>query len=200
LYAGPFSQCDNCRQKAKERYQVKKRKNICPKCNKPSQSGVICEDCNLSIKAERIASQIFFADINKYKEEIERRNNSGEIRKSKYNGTLDRHARDRVRANYNSKIRRQKVLDAYGRECKCCRETIEVFLTIDHIDNNGAEHRRDIGNGSKSLGSSAFYRWLIKNNFPEGFQTLCWNCNRAKHLLGICPHQSSVTDQFRASD
>ncbi len=34
-----------------------------------------------------------------------------------------------------------------------------------------------------------FYDWLMKNNFPQGFQTLCWNCNFAKHKFGECPCQ-----------
>ena len=32
--------------------------------------------------------------------------------------------------------------------------------------------------------------WLYRNNFPKGFQTLCFNCNWGKHINdGICPHQ-----------
>lgn len=30
------------------------------------------------------------------------------------------------------------------------------------------------------------YRWLIKNGFPEGFQTLCWPCNRSKGNRQVC--------------
>lgn len=82
--------------------------------------------------------------------------------------------------------RRQLVLDAYGRECRCCGVQEEIFLTIDHMSNDGAAHRAEIG------GTAPFYGWLIKNNYPEGFQTLCWNCNWAKHRGG-CPHQGLVT-------
>ena len=32
-------------------------------------------------------------------------------------------------------------------------------------------------------------RWLKNNNYPKGFQILCWNCNFAKGVLGQCPHQ-----------
>ena len=28
----------------------------------------------------------------------------------------------------------------------------------------------------------AFYAWLIKHNFPKGYQVLCFNCNLRKHL------------------
>lgn len=61
------------------------------------------------------------------------------------------------------------------------------FLTIDHIDGNGAEHRRTL-----KRGGITFYRWLINNGFPSGFQTLCYNCNCAKGQYGTCPHQLLV--------
>lgn len=84
---------------------------------------------------------------------------------------------------------RDEVLSAYGRECACCSESIERFLTIDHINNDGASHRREIGQGGLS-----FYTWLKRNNFPEGFQTLCQNCNTGRYQNGgICPHKELCT-------
>ena len=69
--------------------------------------------------------------------------------------------------------------------CVCCGETEERFLSIDHIANNGANHRREIG-------VDQLHRWLEKNNYPEGYQTLCMNCNWGKHRNGgICPHQET---------
>ncbi len=36
----------------------------------------------------------------------------------------------------------------------------------------------------------SLYRWIIKNNFPEEFQILCFNCNSGRHINGgICPHE-----------
>src|SRR3989304_1647430 len=47
---------------------------------------------------------------------------------------------------------------SYGTmECQCCGESILEFLSIDHINNNGAEERRKFGNGY------ALYLWLRKN-------------------------------------
>lgn len=77
---------------------------------------------------------------------------------------------------------RQLVLNQYGRSCACCGESIEAFLAIDHINGGGNTHRKSITTG--------FYQWLKNNHCPPGFQTLCHNCNKAKHRLGICPHQS----------
>ena len=57
------------------------------------------------------------------------------------------------------------------------------------MNNDGAKHRKEIGHGG-----SLMYSWLIKNNFPPGFQLLCMNCNFAKGIHGgICPH---TKDQF----
>lgn len=76
-----------------------------------------------------------------------------------------------------------EVFMAYGGfKCSCCGETIDKFLTIDHINNNGNDHRRKIG-------SSSLYKWLKANNFPPEFQVLCYNCNLGKYLNGgKCPH------------
>jgi hypothetical protein len=70
--------------------------------------------------------------------------------------------------------------------------TETLFLTIDHINNDGAQHRRPSGRRMKG---EKLTRWLILNNFPEGFQILCWNCNCGKSRNGgICPHQKKVGD------
>jgi hypothetical protein len=79
------------------------------------------------------------------------------------------------------------VFTAYGKVCQCCGETEELFLDIDHMDNDGAEHRKKY---NLNCGTQ-FYMWLIKNKFPANFQTLCCNCNRGKFRNGgICPHQT----------
>jgi hypothetical protein len=66
--------------------------------------------------------------------------------------------------------------------CKCCKEEMLEFLTIDHINNNGSQHR-------KQIGIASMYPWLIKNEFPPGFQVLCMNCNWGKRIKGECPHK-----------
>ena len=81
---------------------------------------------------------------------------------------------------------REDVLAAYGNKCKCCGESTKEFLCIDHINNDGAKHKRE--NNIKS--AQAMYTWLRKNNYPkDGFQILCHNCNCAKGFYGECPHQ-----------
>ena len=77
---------------------------------------------------------------------------------------------------------RKAAFDIYGSMCNYCGETIEPFLTIDHVNNDGAEHRRSQragGQGGHEVGA-----WLRKNKYPSGFQTLCFNCNCAKSKSG----------------
>lgn len=111
-----------------------------------------------------------------------------------------RYARERYNKLKNSpafrlkqKIRQKKlyqklkmeVLIYYGGnppKCACCGESHVEFLSIDHIKDEGNVHRRKIGRGR------LFYHWLIKNNFPKGYQVLCRNCNWAKSHGG-CPHK-----------
>lgn len=69
--------------------------------------------------------------------------------------------------------------------CACCGTTYMSHLTIDHVENNGAEHRTNIGRTS-------LHRWLAVNNYPTGFQVLCANCNLAKEIDGQCFCQSAL--------
>jgi len=87
---------------------------------------------------------------------------------------------------------RDEVYGAYGGyKCKCCNETERMFLSIDHVYNDGAKERKS---GEYSGGGSAFYNWLRKNNFPEGYQVLCMNCQVGKYKNGgVCPHQTTLT-------
>ena len=87
---------------------------------------------------------------------------------------------------------------SYSNSCECCGETNIMFLTIDHTDNDGAEHRRKIigadYNRTKrgDLSGRQFYSWLKKNNYPNDpkLQVLCYNCNCGKAAnKGVCPHK-----------
>jgi len=60
--------------------------------------------------------------------------------------------------------------------CKKCGYDNVDSLCIEHIENNGFEERKKTGSGPN------FFRWLRRNNFPEGYQILCRNCNWLKHL------------------
>jgi hypothetical protein len=78
---------------------------------------------------------------------------------------------------------RDAVFEKYGQECACCGITGRPFLTIDHINEDGAEERR------KHNKTEDFLRKLLKDD-RDDIQILCWNCNLAKHHNGgTCPHE-----------
>lgn len=79
--------------------------------------------------------------------------------------------------------------------CKCCGESRLEFLTIDHINGGGAKHREELGQGRRSKGAGGFYYWLIRSDYPEGYQVLCQNCNFSRGLFGYCPHDVSKKDE-----
>ncbi len=80
---------------------------------------------------------------------------------------------------------RREVINAYGNQCSCCGEKEYLFLEIDHVNNDGAEHRKIIGSSAKAL-----LMWIKKNKFPTSMQILCANCNQGKKRNGdICPHK-----------
>jgi len=74
----------------------------------------------------------------------------------------------------HQKLRRAAV-KFYGEACACCGEDREFFLSIDHIVAGEPKTPKDL------------YRWLKRNNYPDGFQVLCYNCNHAKGTKERCP-------------
>jgi len=100
---------------------------------------------------------------------------------------------------------RTKFLDIYGHKCSCvcgCTETIDGFLTIGHIQNDGKEDRASTGGGNWSMIVRA-----VKYPDKTRYQTLCWNCNSgADKNGGVCPritaskvgHQHIGSEQSRS--
>lgn len=80
----------------------------------------------------------------------------------------------------------REVYEYYGGcYCACCGEDEFLFLTIDHIDNNGSEHRKRLPYGKFTTGVN-MARWLKKNSYPNGFQVLCINCKSWKTKKWWC--------------
>ena len=99
--------------------------------------------------------------------------------------------KDRIngrRVSKNSIVKlKNECLEHYGRKCDCCGEQLIQFLTIDHKEGNGNIQRRKLF--GYNIGGIHMYRWLKKNNFPDGYQILCMNCNWATRYHDICPHK-----------
>ncbi len=81
---------------------------------------------------------------------------------------------------YRKKLKEQIIKHYSNGTIKCVRCGVDDIdmLCLDHINGNGNGHRRSIGITS----GYAFYRWIISENFPLGFQTLCYNCNMKKRI------------------
>lgn len=125
-----------------------------------------------------------------------------DFHQDKYNGKYGGRFRckrcvNEYRRNYNKKYPRfqkeyrnylkQSVLYAYSDGkmiCKCCSERNLVFLTLDHVNNDGKEDRLSCRNN--------VFPMLKRNNFPnkDRYQVLCFNCNLGKRINhGKCPHE-----------
>ena len=79
---------------------------------------------------------------------------------------------------------REEALRVYGGKCECCGETDPKLLTIDHTNNNGNKHR-------KEMGGNRIATWLRQHGWPkDGFRLLCYNCNMGRAFYGVCPHES----------
>ena len=88
---------------------------------------------------------------------------------------------------------RQRVklaaLEKYGGKppkCSCCGELEIEFLTLDHVNNDGAIRRKS----RRGTTGSTAYRQALKND-EEGIVVMCWNCNcgRDNRKDKTCPHK-----------
>ena len=83
-----------------------------------------------------------------------------------------------LKRRYRNRLR-SETFEHYGRECAICGESDLGVLTIDHIFGGGDKERATLG--LKGAGWN-FYVSLRLRKFPEGYQTLCANCNLKKAL------------------
>lgn len=80
---------------------------------------------------------------------------------------------------------RDQMIEAYGSKCACvnCPETDTAFLTLDHINGDGKQHRAKVG--------SHTYTDLRRQGWPQdGYRLLCWNCNGMTRGGRTCPHET----------
>ena len=98
------------------------------------------------------------------------------------------------RLNYSQEEHRRRkyeVMSHYSGgdpACACCGESTLEFLSIDHINGGGSEHRKELRQPGKRI---TMYRWLKRHGYPPGYRVLCHNCNQSLGTWGYCPHQKS---------
>ena len=92
------------------------------------------------------------------------------------------------------KIDRRTALETYSDgkpHCIYCGETIEVFLNIDHI------HGKKSWKHSRDDTGHTLYTWLRQQDYPSGFQVLCYTCNFIKNLKEREKTHSKTKDAIR---
>lgn len=103
-----------------------------------------------------------------------------------YGPKKDKRGRQRLRRDILGNYSKWKMI------CACCGESNYKFLSLDHILEDGAEHRKQF-NGDQG----ALFRDLKRKCYPPGFQVLCYNCNLGRqHNGGICPHEEIYRKKF----
>lgn len=177
------SSCANCKQGYHRLYEKRVAESICTKCGaRPSaEGGLMCSQCKDAHSNYRQA----YID-------------QGICVKCKTNPAEPDRTACRVCLDIQSDVNRRRktklkfdVMAEYGNKCQCCGEGHIEFLTIDHIRQDGAQHREAINAfRRRGEGSIDFYQWLKKNGYPkDNFRCLCYNCNIATYRFGSCPHQ-----------
>ena len=147
------------------------------------RSNSTCVRCNSEMRAksglkriERVGTRYFGKVCSKHPEKNgERMSSSGVCVRC-----LQERSQERQKKNGYPVMRRQVenlkegVYQRYGRACSRCGEDDLDVLTVDHIDQNGADHKNPKGVRYRGV---HLYRWLRQNSYPEGFRVLCFNCN-----------------------
>lgn len=155
----------------------------CSKCDKEfEQFKALSRICKPCIAAQHRAYMIGYRERNPGFEKART-----ERKKATIPGYIDSE-RERGRKFWH-KLRHEAMMAYGGYECACCGETEPGFLTLDHANNDGSSHRKEIGNRGAGI-----FAWLKKHGYPKGFQILCFNCNCGKaRNKGICPHHERST-------
>ena len=169
----------------------------CTNCGNSESDQRWCKDCRLQSKREvrALKKQDGYVDrrtLRKKPDEVRKTNQKVWIEANKekladYHKEYRRVNKDKLAANKLAEAHRAKAegIAEYGGCCACCGESQIEFLTIDHINGRQDEKRRMTG--------KALWLHLKWNGFPkDNIQLLCYNCNCAKGVYGVCPHKLTM--------
>lgn len=81
---------------------------------------------------------------------------------------------------YINKIKNEG-LEHYGNKCECCGEKTKEFLTL--------EHKKGRNSDDKKLTGKKMWARAKAEGYPNKYTILCFNCNCAKGIYGVCPHE-----------
>lgn len=86
---------------------------------------------------------------------------------------------------------RLEILNHYSSgSLTCAKCGYGDVRALDHIDNNGGEHRKAVGRRGATYD---IYAELKRDNYPEGYQILCRNCNWIKEVESKSQRPCSIT-------
>lgn len=163
--------CAACRESLRKasykKHRIKKALGLCFCGNQVMQGFQICERCRASARKRehgRVAKGLC-------------RCGRMSPRPGKRTCVLCRDTKSRISTDY-----RIKSFAGYGGKCVCCGEADPNVLQLDHVNNDGNKHRRQ-------LRKSTIYKWVIDNGFPATIQPLCGNCHLAKTRTGDCSYR-----------
>ena len=142
----------------------------------------VCRECGIELTDEN-----WYASHKKIPNYICKKCDYKRVKKWRQN---NRDGYNQIGRESNHRLR-DDVINAYGGKCACCGETRKEYLSIDHKNGNGNKQKREIG----VAGSTGLYYWLRQNNYPKGFQVLCFNCNMGKRNYSVCPRDKEVFEK-----
>ena len=170
------NKCNNAQKKLRD---GRKALGLCVRCGSPATTVAYCADC-VAVENARARAR------NKTRRKSGKCTRCGDPKvKGKTKCLLCLEECNKIERARALK-KKLEVIAGYGGRCSCCFETNPVFLSIDHINNDGKAHREEFRGGIR------FYMWIIKTGFPQDLRLLCFNCNLGRQVNGgICPHQEA---------
>jgi hypothetical protein len=145
-----------------------------------------CEEHYKAYRKEYFSRPDVIEKRREYSKNYQRKHREEHLESSKKYYEIHKKELNDNQREHNIKIR-IKFLVMYGDKCVCCGESKRIFLTMDHVQNDGNQRREKYGNNNLKE-----YRIALKEYRPDIYQVLCYNCNHAKHLNGgKCPHQTT---------
>lgn len=148
---------------------------ICTKCAKPKPLSEYADRKGKTRKPGAKHTQCMSCD--------------SKIRRLRYNSIPAVKSRILLENKESFQRLREEVVLHYGNSCKCCGEKNLGLLTIHHVNNDGAEQRRELGQGKR------FYQAIKRLGYPEDIEILCYNCNCCIGQYGYCSHKCTPLTQ-----
>ena len=152
---------------AKARYTALKTARKCPNHHERDAlpGKVVCQECSGKAAARYIALKT----VGKCPNHPERDALPGKV------ACRECFVQNTVSATASSTALWREALREYGGRCVDCGDRAEYHLTLAHLNNDGAEHRRKVGRGFGVI------RDLKRRGWPkdEGIAIQCANCQLA---------------------